>query len=597
MDEPVAFYDYLPKRGVEELKGKIAGFGDFQVPLRQFRGRDPQSRRRLAVRHRLVFLLAIAVLAAAQSGIASELPASQNAAPQRPPLLGGSTRRSDSNFAAESTTGAGGSSFLGKDVPFLDAGSNAVRWDGKSWNIRDNALFAARFEKYLNAPAATKKLDDEYQTLLQEIMAKLSPGNITPRASDEAFQLLARASRYEEDTNLCDTIANQVYSAWLARRNIDRLKAASKVLEDERNRLEWNAQLTAKGNPLAPDGSAKSEEVRPILARLLEIKSLIRSNLLKREVAEIRAKIEFQALIMQHFFQRRFQHVVIGTRFYRSIFTDGDSRLWLGKNSNSYFPKTGDLTPTLATIDSFANEIMSDVREGVQAFKFLLERKELDSARKRLSEAFMLGEYLPDIRALHRDDKRQVLVFIQKSNQLITLVEAKDFTRAEELLSELTETAKDLDASEPAAVIENAKRLSATHIAKARNALLSGDANSFETELQTAAEIWPCNPALSKFCEVIFSNAFVQSQAMSEFDNLLSQKNYRQIFDDGTRFIAATAMFPEKQQKLREVLENMEEIESAILRARQSEEHGDYAAAWESAEKVARNIPRGQKVK
>ena len=38
MDEPVAFYDYLPKRGVEELKGKIAGFGDFQVPLRQFRG-------------------------------------------------------------------------------------------------------------------------------------------------------------------------------------------------------------------------------------------------------------------------------------------------------------------------------------------------------------------------------------------------------------------------------------------------------------------------------------------------------------------------------------------------------------------------------
>ena len=65
-------------------------------------------------------------------------------------------------------------------------------------------------------------------------MDKLSPGRITPRSTDEAFQLLARASRYQQDANLCDSIANQVYSAWLARKNNDRLNAASKALSKTR---------------------------------------------------------------------------------------------------------------------------------------------------------------------------------------------------------------------------------------------------------------------------------------------------------------------------------------------------------------------------
>ena len=55
---------------------------------------------------------------------------------------------------------------------------------------------------------------------------------------------------YQDDANLCDSIANQVYSSWLARKNNDRLNAAGKTLEDERKRLEWNARLTAEGTKL-----------------------------------------------------------------------------------------------------------------------------------------------------------------------------------------------------------------------------------------------------------------------------------------------------------------------------------------------------------
>src|SRR4029077_2319021 len=141
----------------------------------------------------------------------------------------------------------------------------------------------------------------------------LSPGKVTPRSSDEAFQLLAKASQYQADANLCDSFANQVYSAWLARRNNDRLNAASRILEDERKRLEWNARLTAGGTqtrqqrrrkillllekgriglpPSAPGGAAAPTTTQPRHANAAhidaacEVTALTRANHLKREVA------------------------------------------------------------------------------------------------------------------------------------------------------------------------------------------------------------------------------------------------------------------------------------------------------------------------
>ena len=525
---------------------------------------------------------------------------------------GGQSGGGAANQGAQSN--AGGSSFLGKDLPFFDPSSNIITWDGKSWNITNNALFEARFEKFLNAPPAITPPETDYQALLQQIMDKLSPGRITPRSTDEAFQLLARASRYQQDANLCDSIANQVYSAWLSRKNNDRLNAASDALEDERKRLEWNARLTAEGTKLEGGGSGKSKDgavnhqlrqqqqlsremqMQPILTRLAEVTALIRANQLKREVAELQVKIEFQSLIVQHFLQRRFQHALISTRFYRSIFADGDGQLRVGEDAKNLFAKTSGLPPTMGTIDSLANEILRDTREGVQAFKFLLDKNELQSASKRLAETFMIGEYLPDVRTLDREDKRRALAFVQKSNQLISAIEVKDFSMAERLVKELSEAAKDFDVSKPMAAIETAKQVSAMHIAKARNAAVSGDKETLEAELKAATEIWPRNPALSEVSQMIFSQADVQSRALVDFDQLLSQKNYRQILDDRMRFIAATSMYPEKQEELRKVLEDMQVIETSIIQAQEIEKRGDYAGAWESAEKAFRNFPDDNKL-
>ncbi len=307
-------------------------------------------------------------------------------------------------------------------------------------------------------------------------------------------------------------------------------------------------------------------------------------------------KIEFQSLIVQHFLQRRFQHALIGTRFYRSIFADGDGQLRVGEDAKSLFAKTSGLPPTMGTIDSLANEILRDVSEGVQAFKFLLGKNELQSASKRLAEIFMIGEYLPEVRTLDREDKRRALAFVQRTNQLVSAVEVKDFSMAEKLVKELSETAKDFDVSKPMAAIETAKQISAMHIAKGRNAAVSGDKETLEAELKAATEIWPRNPALSEVSRMIFSQADVQSRALVDFDQLLSQKNYRQILDDKMRFIAATSMYPEKQEQLRKVLEDMQVIETSIIQAQEIEKRGDNAGAWESAEKAFRSFPDDNKL-
>ena len=120
----------------------------------------------------------------------------------------------------------------------------------------------------------------------------------------------------------------------------------------------------------------------------------------------------------------------------------------------------------MGTIDSLANEILRDVREGVQAFKFLLDKNELQSASKRLAETFMIGEYLTDVRTLDREDKRRALAFVQKTNQLTSAIEVKDFSMAERLVKELSETAKDFDVSKPMAAIETAKQISACTLPK-----------------------------------------------------------------------------------------------------------------------------------
>ena len=75
----------------------------------------------------------------------------------------------------------------------------------------------------------------------------------------------------------------------------------------------------------------------------------------------------------------------------------------VGSDAKDLFAKTTGAPPTVATLDALASEAMRDASEGVQAYEFLLSKDELESATKRLAEAFAIGEYLPELRTLPRE--------------------------------------------------------------------------------------------------------------------------------------------------------------------------------------------------
>jgi hypothetical protein len=286
----------------------------------------------------------------------------------------------------------------------------------------------------------------------------------------------------------------------------------------------------------------------------------------------------------------------MATRFYRAIFSDGDSKLNLGNDTKELFVRSAGMAPTVSTLDSMANEAVRDVREGIRAFEYLLANDELESATKRLAEAFTIGEYITDLRTLPRTRKRRALEFTQKSNQLISALDVRDYGLAEKLVKEIRSLAKDFDWSKPSGLIEAKKVEARFRVAAARNAALSGDRQTLEKELAAAAEVWPQNPELADISQKIFEQGDVQQKAIVDFDQLMSQKNFRQIFDNSARYLAATVLYPDRKSQLEEVLQNMRTIETAILRADEMRKQSNYAGAWESVETVAPQFPNDTKL-
>ncbi|HWB61584.1 MAG TPA: hypothetical protein VG733_19025, partial [Chthoniobacteraceae bacterium] len=406
-------------------------------------------------------------------------------------------------------------SFLGKDIPLFNPGTNNLTIDGKTWNVTNNEFVAARFEKYLDAPEETGADDKAYQEIIRHILDDLAPGNQTVKTVDDAFISLPKASNYDIDAHLCDALADAVYSAWRAQNQAARIQQANAALEEERKKHEWNLGVASQQSSLDPappanNGAAQkaytantnakqNAQMLPEQQRLAEVLAMIQKNNALMELNKVQMKIEFQALIVQFMLQRRYQHVLMATRFYRAVFSDGEDKIDIKNQKDNIFANASGMPPTVATVDSMANEAIRDVREGVQAFKFLVSQNQLEGASKRLAEAFAVGEYMPEIRTLPREEKQKALKFVHQNNELISAINVKDYARAESIVKDLEKTAVDFDNSEPLAAIETAKTICSLHVAKATNAMVSGDKVTLEAEVKAAFETWPRSPQLAEF--------------------------------------------------------------------------------------------------
>jgi hypothetical protein len=498
----------------------------------------------------------------------------------------------------------------------MDPGSETATWDGKIWSMNNNRLVRSKFEIYLATPEANGPEDQAYRDIMAQIVLLLAPTRKGGPDVSSAFALLPEAGSAKIDAGICNTIANGVYDVWLAQRKVTSLRSANDAMSKRRKQLEWNNEVAMSNAELAPapanggkggptaanaqkQGTAASiGRVSGYVKEMAEIEARKKLNETAIGLSEVSGKIQFQALILQMFMQRRFEHALIACRLYPHMFKDGDSVLQLDDNSDlkKAFSAGMGVPPTVSMVDSLSSEAIRSVDEAVVAFDQLVMRQDYQSASNRLMEAFAVGEYLPRVRRLPMVQKLKVLDYVRDGNQLINALEMKDFGLAEELVTRMRKTSKDFDFSKPQAAIETARTVTDMHLINAKAAMQKGDQVAYASSMKSATEIWPTNPKLRTLSEMVGQNSDVQAQSLLDLDRLLSQRAFRQIFDQQGRYFAASINDPARQEQIKKVVADVTEVTMVVKVAEEQSRSGNSFGAWEAVEKVYTRFPEDPEV-
>lgn len=545
--------------------------------------------------HKLIFIFTVincTLVHVSNSQVLTENPPSNNQTTQNnsTTVINQEPKRSDKPF-------------LGTDVPIFNPGTEVFSWDGQNWNINNNRLMRARFEKYLNTPADNSEDDKEYRNVLKKILDSLSPHKRGNNHLQDAVSLLPRASNYRIDSNLCDSLSQAILGVYYGQKNAVALAEQNAALNKERKLLNWNVEVATSESLIdeARRRNAKSENsnkqqnqgkavsntgrVAGYIQRLAEIEALRIANKTKIGISEVQAKIEYQALILQFAVQRRWEHVLIATRIYRRLFRDGDGVIEIKKDSDAdkMLAKGLGLTPTVTSLDMFANEVLREVDEAVVAFEFLADKNELETASKRLAEAFFIGEYLPRIRTLDREKKMKVQSFVRDADSLLSAMDVRDYKNANEIIERMRVQALDFNYSKAKAGIEFYTNMSNTSIAQAKIAAQKGNTDEYKKQMQMAIEAWPLNPQIKEQNDLFASIADVQVTTLNELDTLLAQGNKREIMKNRGRFIAAVQNDQKRTQQLESILNDVLLLEQEIAIIKGLNDNDNPWGAWEIA--------------
>lgn len=507
-----------------------------------------------------------------------------------------------------------GPGLLGQEIPMLDPAADTITVGGVPIPLGDNRLMRARFEKYLSQPPETDEAALQYRDTVNEILQTVSPFRRGGPDLYSAFTLLPTASAYPGDANLCSTLAEAVYMAMLAKRDVNGLNRLNNSIEQEKQKLiaegDWRlrheqdnqlgeSERTGQGEGNrrqdrrnATGSGAASLRHFETLRRITEIEALKKANLARTEAQTLQTKAQYQVSMIQWFVQRRFEHVVMAARFYNQIWQDGDSTLQIDENSDvsQLFSQSVGVSPTVTSLDALANEAIRDVEKYVEAFKLLLERGELHSASQRLMEAFALGEYLAPVATLPLEEKRRVTEYIRDLHELYGTVQARDYTRSQVLVASLKEMARDFPSSKIDSVIAASTLASDLAIEEAKAHLIGRDSDKAAEKIRQATEMWPTNPKLDEFRSLISSSS-VLVIARNDFDRLLSERNFREIARRQYEFAPAIQGDPAREDAFRQIITNLTKIETALGKAGEFSKMGQDYAAWEQLAELREEFP------
>jgi Flp pilus assembly protein TadD len=474
----------------------------------------------------------------------------------------------------------------------------------------EDPKFKAEFDRYLGMPEVSKADLDAYQAEFKNISDLLDAGKTV-----DAWKGLSILAQYQTiDAGISKELANRIGAVWMTGKTSLRLDQLSDELKEDIKRSSWNADLMSVkirendmdfqsrkvgrtrgrqqpaqpgGQPNTTDGMAPLPDTGQIQGKLqlteeyvtaMEAKAKIKVNELKQQKIFDDAKKDYATYITTLFASGRFTHVVLAASFYQKVFDEGEYPADMGNQVNQ------------------ALETARDVSSAVDVFRYKADRKELEGATASLKEAFAKSELNPAVLGLERPLKEKVAEYRENLSKLQNLIESRDFSGVDTLLANLNNSATDFDSSKAKAIVNSVKLDSQLRLGQAKLAAQQGDQKTAMEDFQSAAEAWPGNPDLQDKATIFFNTQDVKTQSTTEFDRLVQEQNYREIFDKQLAFAPAIHGDPKREDQLKDALLKIKDAEVAVEKANTLMMNGDSFGAWETIELESKELPDDKKI-
>jgi hypothetical protein len=481
----------------------------------------------------------------------------------------------------------------------VDMENGSMQWKGKTFNLGNSRLMRARFERYLQSPPTSGDVE-KYVKILDKIEKILAPNAVNQSnyysSQQEAFNLLFDAAQYEMDGNNSLTIASQVKKIWTMRAEFRDLNITKNQLEALRKMQEGvivnRAQKIEESNDdknSAPSGQSagvkKTSQGTTELGYRVKDEARTQAEILAKNAEMtalgLKAQVEFQSQMVGFLLQRRYRHCIIASAFYRVLFKGANQNIKVGaKEVKEFFP-VSDFVPTLESLDTLAREAMNDVNLGMKTVDDLYKQGEIYGSFERLQETYFLGEYEPVVMTFDPTKKREMLDLWRDLRELQRIGDERDLANVEGYVNKVKGRAKDFPGTSILSKVNNAINGSNMAVLSAKQAALSGDTNKAEAALERAGKIWPQNPQIKEFANQVVSRQDKMGQMIPEFDRLVSESKWRDIFNKKLEFALALSTDKARSEKLRQIVNRVGELDANIQKASVLASQNNPYLAWD----------------
>lgn len=499
-----------------------------------------------------------------------------------------------------------------------DSDDGTLSWKGRTFDIGTSRAFRSRFERYLNQSDRNINEQAEYQKLLDQVKDLLSPRHLSGSETvfsdnvDKAYRLLFKAAEFSQDGGTSRTLAHMIYNSWRMRDEIrgsierltelERQRDFQESVVDNRRRVQESeaqrrARIAGSGETATPsgggsfDGGINRSETN--LART-ELK-LEQQDALVEVQAQL-AQFQFQSQIIYFMMQRRFEHAIMASYFYRALFRGSAQHVRVGEQFLARLLPQGDMVYTVEALEQLAQEAITDTRNTMEAVTFSLEQDDLFSAMERLQEGFYLGEHLAPVSTFSRNDRQRILEIYRLMREARQLLALKDYDKLMEINQRILELSNDSKFNEVSSYARNAMQLSNLKLAEAQFLISQNNFPAAQKALQESATIWPLNPGLTNFSTRVSTQTDIAQTSIIDFDRATANEDYRAIFNNRHSMGVGLAADAERAEKLKQIIDRVGTVDLLLSQASMLSANNNHNGALELVMQASQLMPNDRNV-